>query len=156
LRCSVVGETKKSSLHDKSIKNKHIMPPKKLLPKPKPVATPKPLPEALPRYVAPPRPSEVGQGPAITEPNDWLLAFSFWWAMFWRTFLVVIPSTLLVQLCIMILFSATNPTPEPTPLQAGITLVITLALSVLLQVAIVRHMVRKKTFRGFTISLKKR
>lgn len=132
------------------------MPPKKPLPKPKAVAAPKPLPEAMPRYLAPAKAAEPIKLAKPSEPNDWPLAFSFWWAMAWRTFLLVMPATLVVQIIIMLIFASANGQTEPTPVQAGISMLITLLVSVLLQVAVVRHMVRKKEFRGFTITLKKR
>jgi hypothetical protein len=113
----------------------------------------KPTPTATPRYVAPAaKPLE----PLLAEANrdeTWELATRFWFAQLWRTMLVVIPGTILLQLVLIALFTSVG---EPSRLQQLIVISLTLALSVFLQVAVVRHMLRKKQFKGFTFTLKGR
>lgn len=132
------------------------MPPKKPAKKPaaKAEATFKPLPEATPRYVAPVAASAAPKAMAAPADNDWDLSLQFWWAQFWRTLLVVIPCTITLQLLLALLFALLGV--GPSEIREVLIMGLTLALSVALQVAVVRHMLRKKTFKGFTFTLKGR
>jgi hypothetical protein len=114
----------------------------------------KPLPEATPRYVAPPPAPKPVAAAAPQGAPEWDLALRFWWAQLWRTLVVVIPGTLILQVLLALLFSwASVPLDE---VANAIIMGLTLAFSVALQVAVVRHMLRKKTFKGFTFTLKER
>jgi hypothetical protein len=116
-------------------------------------ATFKPAPTATPRYVAP-TPVKVAPPTGAPEADEtWALATRFWFAQLWRTMLLVIPGTILLQLVLIALFTSVG---EPSRLQQLIVIGLTLALSVFLQVAVVRHMLRKKQFKGFTFTLKGR
>ena len=113
-----------------------------------------PLPEATPRYVAPPPAPKASIPPSAPETSEWDLALRFWWAQFWRTMLVVIPATIILQLLLAVVFSTVGS--GLGMVQEAIIMGLTLTLSVALQVAVVRHMLRKKTFKGFTFTLKGR
>ncbi|MCA3244190.1 MAG: hypothetical protein INF43_02655 [Alphaproteobacteria bacterium] len=114
----------------------------------------KPLPEATPRYVAPPPAPKPAPVVAEAGPSDWDLSLRFWWAQFWRTMVVVIPATIILQLFLAFFFSLVGG--GVGALQQAIIMGLTLTLSVALQVAVVRHMLRKKSFKGFTFTLKGR
>ncbi len=137
------------------------MPPKKptKAPAKKPTSkaesTFQPLPEATPRYVAP-APMRAASATAAATPEtdpSWDLAMRFWFAQFWRTILVVIPGTLVLQLILVLLFGAMGVTSAAMEM---VVLALTLLLSVALQVAVIRYMLRKKDFKGFTFTLKGR
>ena len=74
----------------------------------------------------------------------------------WRTFLIVFPGTLLVQSVATILFIMGSGGEQLTESQAMILLAIVMVFSIALQVAVLRYMIRKRTFKGFTLDVKKR
>lgn len=136
------------------------MPPKKptKAPAKKPTSkaesTFQPLPEATPRYVAPAPLRATAAATTSSEADpSWDLAMRFWFAQFWRTILVVIPGTLVLQLILVLLFGAMGVTSAAMEM---VVLALTLLLSVALQVAVIRYMLRKKDFKGFTFTLKGR
>ena len=125
----------------------------------KPVAKPatfRPLPEATPRYVAPKFTPEPTLPAVRTTDDSWELALRLWWAQLWRTFLIVFPGTLLVQSVATILFIMGSGGEQLTESQAMILLAIVMVFSIALQVAVLRYMIRKRTFKGFTLDVKKR
>ncbi len=129
------------------------MPPKKPTKIPTKAATFKPAPVATPRYVAPAPMKAEPLSVAPEADESWELATRFWFAQLWRTMLVVVPSSILLQLVLIALFTSVG---EPSRTQQLIVIGLTLALSVFLQVAVLRYMLRKKEFKGFTFGLKKR
>lgn len=100
----------------------------------------KPTPTATPRYVAP----TVKTAAQVVERTDrddsWELAIRFWWAQIWRNIIIIIPFT--------VLYEISN--------KGGMITLLYLAISIVVPVAVVRHMLRKKQFKGFTFILKGR
>lgn len=122
---------------------------------PKKVATFKPVAEATPRY-APPvveaAPVVVTASPKVADESLELSA-RFWWAFTWRSVLVTIPVNLLLQFMLIVFYGE----PEDPDNVLGLLMMgLILAVNVLVQVAVLRYMLRKKHFKGFTFTLVRR
>jgi hypothetical protein len=115
----------------------------------------RPLPEATPRY-APPllRQDSVEQAQPLMRDASWALSLSFWWAQTWRYLLIFMPANLLIQFAFFAMYGGDAKTPEDFPLLTFLAVLMTLYVAV--QVAVLRYMLRKKHFKGFTFTLTRR
>jgi hypothetical protein len=134
--------------------------PKKPTPKPatkatkKPAAAYKPVAEATPRYAPPP--VAAAPKPAVTAstPDESLeLSARFWWAQTWRSIVIIVPVNLVLQFFLL----ATIGTADNANDSLGLLFIASiLIVNVLVQVAVLRYMLRKKHFKGFTFNLTRR
>jgi hypothetical protein len=120
--------------------------------KTKPTAAFKPVAEATPRYAPTPVAPKAAPAPVVAD-DSLELSARFWWAQTWRTIVVVVPANLLLQFMLIAFYGE----PEgPDNMLGFLMMALILAVNVLVQVAVLRYMLRKKHFKGFTFSLTRR
>ena len=112
-----------------------------------------------PKKAAAKAPASQGQGesqPAPQGPSpealEWELGLRLWWAINWRTMLVVYPSVFVVSSLLNWLYTGNLSEGQPLSMVQELTVIaVLLIISVALQVAVMRYIIRKKRFMGFTL-----
>lgn len=118
----------------------------------KPAEAFKAVAEATPRYAPQPVAPKPLAAPKVAD-DSLELSARFWWAQTWRTVLVVVPANLLLQFMLIAFYGE----PEgPDNMLGFLMMLLILVVNVLVQVAVLRYMLRKKHFKGFTFTLTRR
>jgi hypothetical protein len=98
-------------------------------------------------------PTPAPQGPS-PEALEWELGLRLWWAINWRTMLVVYPTVFVVSSLLNWLYTGSLGEEQTLIAVQELTIVaVLLIISVALQVAVMRYIIRKKRFMGFTLAV---